>query len=130
MQVKDWTSLTPAKLMQEWDKIEASADSFNLNKIYWPYWLNRLTTHLPRLGLNQRRSSGSNNAGTGNNGTMPISTGMSAPVVQGQPSSAPKQATQIAFTPQRKKSEKPTFFEMASLDSIGDEILSEDERRG
>ena len=119
--------------MQEWDKIEASADSFNLNKIYWPYWLNRLTTHLPRLGLNQRRSSGSNNAGAGNNKTIPISTGMGAPAVpvtEEQSSSVSKQAPQVFLTPQRKKPENPYFFEMASLDSIGDEILSEEERRG
>lgn len=47
-QVVDWKNFTPAVLEQEWARIEANAASFNLNRIYWPYWLRRLTLHMER----------------------------------------------------------------------------------
>jgi len=48
LQVKDWASLTPQVLEVEWEKIESRdrAGEYNLNKLYWPYWLHRFTMHL------------------------------------------------------------------------------------
>ena len=41
--VRDWANVTPAFLEAEWARIEREAARFNMNKLYWPYWLGRFT---------------------------------------------------------------------------------------
>jgi len=48
-EVRDWSALTPAVLEREWARIMREAPTYNTNKLFWPYWLERLTRHLPRL---------------------------------------------------------------------------------
>ena len=43
VQVRDWANVTPAFLEAEWARIEREAARFNMNKLYWPYWLGRFT---------------------------------------------------------------------------------------
>jgi hypothetical protein len=49
VRVRDWRNLTPGGLAEEWREIEARAPEFDLARVYWPYWLARLTRWMPRV---------------------------------------------------------------------------------
>ena len=47
IQVTNWSGLTPTILKREIDHIEADLHSYDSRKLYWPYWLHKLTEHMP-----------------------------------------------------------------------------------
>ena len=41
--VRDWANVTPALLERERRRVRRDARAFNMNRVYWPYWLAQLT---------------------------------------------------------------------------------------
>ena len=45
VRVRNWSHVTPAFLEGEWQRVEreTQAGAYDMRKVYWPFWLERLT---------------------------------------------------------------------------------------
>ena len=57
VQVMNWTMVTTNFLTQQWQHVQSRRNAYNLNKVYWPYWLKRLTAYMKPVG-SKTNSSG------------------------------------------------------------------------
>ena len=61
VQLMNWTELTPKFLEDKWRQMQAKRKTYNLNKVYWPYWLHRLTKYMyPTKNKKQRSPTNAN----------------------------------------------------------------------
>ncbi len=123
VQVRDWAEVTPAFLEQKWDEIQAKRSTFNMNRVYWPYWLSRLTAHM-QPWVNKGGGSGSG----GLISAPPLYQNVSTPLLP-PPIATPAAATaaaaaaaavaSAASTPQFKEDKSPLRLVAGEVNLVG-----------